>query len=120
MRGVGCDIVSIDRFKGVLERHPETFLKKTFTEAEIQYCFTHKEPARPLAARFAAKEAVAKALGTGFGPRLSFLDIEILKEENGKPLVRLSEAAEVQFHHPVIHLSISHEKNYATAFAIAL
>lgn len=120
MRGVGCDIVSIERFKGVLERHPESFLKKTFTEAEIDYCFTHKEPARPLAARFAAKEAVAKALGSGFGPRLSFLDIEILKEENGKPLVHLTKEAQERFNHPVIHLSISHEKTYATAFAVAL
>ena len=118
MKGIGCDIVEVARIKGVLDRHPDSFLKKAFTDNETDYCLSMKEPARHLAARFAAKEAVAKALGTGFGQHLSFLDIEVVRESNGQPSIHLSDQANQYFKNPSFHLSLSHEKNYALAFVV--
>ena len=118
MNGIGCDIIEIERVAGVLKRHGPSFLAKTFTPAEQAYCLARTPPARHFAGRFAAKEAVAKALGCGFGARLTFLDIEILPDPHGKPEAFLSHDAAARFHHPQILLSISHAKAYATAFAV--
>ena len=71
-----------------------------------------------ISGRFSAKEAIAKALGTGFGHLLSWLDIEILNDKAGKPIVSFSDGAKTQFQSPTILVSISHCKTYATAFAI--
>lgn len=120
MRGLGSDIVEIARIKGVLERHPDSFLNKTFTKNEQDYCLSHRDPAPRLAARFAAKEAVAKALGLGFGESLGFLDIEILNDQLGRPLVHLSPQASHALGHPSFLLTLSHEKHYALAVAILL
>lgn len=120
MRGVGTDIIEIERIQGVLERSRESFLEKILTPAEIEYCMSYKDYALPVAGRFAAKEAVAKALGCGFGELLSFHDMEILNDAFGKPIVHLSREASERFHAPTIHLSISHCKSHAVAFAIAL
>lgn len=116
--GVGTDIIQVERVRGVLSRHPETFRARHFTPSEQAYCDRHRDPAERYASRFAAKEAVAKALGTGFGDLLGFLDISITHDPSGKPLVELSDRAHATFGTVTIHLSMSHCKEYATAFAV--
>jgi len=117
--GIGTDIISIDRFSKSVERQGEKFLETIFTEEEKHYCQKFKDPMGAYAARFSAKEAVAKALGCGFTETFSFLDIEVMKDEKGKPSIQLSTRAQEEFDSPQIEISISHCKEYATAFAIA-
>ncbi|MCH9621938.1 MAG: Holo-[acyl-carrier-protein] synthase [Chlamydiia bacterium] len=117
--GIGTDIISIDRFAKSIERQGETFINTIFTEEEKAYCKKFKDPTGAYAVRFSAKEAVAKALGCGFNEVLTFLDIEIIKDDLGKPSIRLSSRANEHFEDPHIELSLSHCKEYATAFVIA-
>ena len=116
--GIGNDIIEIERIKGAIERHKERFLARTFTAREQEYCFRHKEAHRHFAGRFAAKEAVVKAMGTGFRDGIEFLDVEILNDPLGKPYVRLSPMLQERIGHVSIHLSISHCNEYAAAVAI--
>lgn len=116
MRGIGVDIIEIERIRKTLENTQGAFLDKFLTPAEKAYCLTYKDPAPQVAGRFAAKEALAKALGCGFGEELAFGDIEILNNEKGKPIARLAPQATVRFDSPTIHLSISHCKTHAVAF----
>jgi len=118
IKGIGTDIVEIERLRSIIKRKGQPFLEKIFTESERKYCLKFKDTIIHYAARFCAKEAIAKALGTGFGKNLSFLDIEILNDEKGKPLVKLSKKAEKKFDYPDILISISHTKTLTTAFAL--
>jgi len=117
-QGLGNDIVEIERIRQSMERHGQHFLNRLFTSREQDYCYKFKDPVPHFAGRFAAKEAIAKALGTGFGTALSWHDIEILSDEQGKPIVRLSEAAKHRFRDPRILVSISHSASDATAVAL--
>jgi holo-[acyl-carrier protein] synthase len=120
VRNVGNDIIEIARLKKAWLRHGERFLDKLFTKKEQAYCLAKKAcPERHLAGRFAAKEAIAKALGTGFGP-ISWLDIEILNDASGKPYVVVSDAVKQTFEDPTFLVSISHCHEYATAVALLL
>ncbi len=115
--GTGIDIVKISRIKNLIEKYGERFLKKIYTEAEIEYCQQKKIYAPSFAARFAAKEAVLKALGTGMRNN-SWQDIEVLNDDLGKPEVRLSARTAIQAQElgvRSIFLSISHEKEYSIA-----
>lgn len=118
IRGIGSDIIEITRIRESLQKHGEHFYNKLFTELEQEYCLKHADPATPFAGRFAAKEAVAKSLGTGFGKVLSWLDVEIQKDPAGRPLVILCPSLLTYFNNPTIHLTISHCHTYATATAI--
>lgn len=118
IRGIGSDIIEITRIRESLHKHGEHFYNKLFTEQEQEYCLKHADPAIPFAGRFAAKEAIAKSLGTGFGKMLAWLDIEIQKDELGKPIVILCPSILTYFNNPTIHLTISHCHTYATATAI--
>ncbi len=118
IKGIGNDIIEIERIKRSISKHGQIFLKKIFTEKEISYCLQHKLSPRHFAGRFAAKEAIAKALGTGIGKHLEWQDIEILNNTLGKPEVFLSQKAYQSFDNPTLLLSISHCKLYATATAI--
>ena len=111
--GLGTDIIEIDRIRKAIDEHGDTFLNRLFTEAERSYCARQADPARSYAGRFAEKEAIAKALGTGFGKELSWLDIEILPNELGAPIATLARRTES------ITLSIAHCRDYATAVAQA-
>ncbi len=120
IRGIGLDIVDIARIAELYQRHGERFLKRVFTEREIAYCMTKSDPAPSLSARFAAKEAASKALGTGIAEGVLFKDIEVLKEGT-RPVIALhnqarerAEGMGVSF----IHLSISHERSYAAAVVV--
>lgn len=119
IQGVGTDIIEIGRIQKSIDEYGSKFLDRLFTSQEQDYCHKHRESARQFAGRFAAKEAISKALGTGICEHLGWLDIEILNDENGKPLVHLSEHAKMTFGVLTIHITISHCKEYAVAFAIS-
>jgi len=92
--GVGIDQIEVARIKESMDRHGGSFLKKVFTEKESSMCLQRKDAAPCLAARFAAKEAASKALGTGIGREFGWLDVEIEREENGQPVVVFSKKLE--------------------------
>ncbi len=119
--GLGNDIIEIKRIKEAYEEHKEAFLNRLYTEKEQEYCMEQENNPFPrLAGRFAAKEAIVKALGCGFGSEVSWKDIEIIPDENGKPEVHLSDELSCRFDHPILLVTISHCKEYATAVAIRL
>jgi holo-[acyl-carrier protein] synthase len=89
--GIGIDLVDTNRFKATLARWDRRFIKRVFLEGEQAYCDAKSQPWMHYAARFAVKEAVAKAFATGIGPHLSWLDIEVVRDaETGAPSVSLS------------------------------
>lgn len=116
--GLGTDIIEIERLRTSIERHGLHFLNRLFTQKEQDYCYRFQDPAPHFAGRFAAKEAIAKALGTGFGAELAWHDIEIINNELGKPIVHLAQALKQKHNSVQVHLSISHCVNYAMATAI--
>lgn len=113
--GLGTDIVEISRIKKAIER-TSTFLEKVYTKKEIEYISQKKNPYPSYAGRFAAKEAISKAFGTGVR-EFGLLDIEILNDDLGKPVVYLSGKLSKKYSGK-LNLSISHSKEYATATAI--
>jgi holo-[acyl-carrier protein] synthase len=92
--GIGVDLVECARIERSLERFGQKFLKRVFTEGEIEYSMSMKFPARHLAARFAAKEAVSKAFGTGIGKAMGWRDIDVRKKPTGEPFLVFSGGAE--------------------------
>jgi len=113
----GIDIIEIDRIQNVLIKHPERFLRKIFTEYEINYC---RGRSTQLAARFASKEAAMKALGTGIRG-VGWREIEVQRLRSGKPYIILHGRAKKRAESmgiKKIELSISHSKNLATAMVI--
>jgi holo-[acyl-carrier protein] synthase len=117
--GVGVDIVEIRRITEAIERN-NNFLEKLFTDKEMEYFKSKKMRAEYVAGRFAAKEAVAKALGTGIRG-FGFKDIEIDRNELGKPLVVLKDKARLiaeEYGNYNIHVSISHGEDSAVAYAV--
>lgn len=118
--GLGNDIMEIERIGESYAEHGERFLARVLTPNEQKYCLKHQDLVPHLAARFCAKEAIAKAFGVGIGEQLSWQDIEILNDEKGKPAVSLSPKAFKEFGKPEVLLSISHSKFYVTAVAICL
>ncbi|MEO7166830.1 MAG: holo-ACP synthase [Chthoniobacterales bacterium] len=92
--GIGIDLVDCARIENSIERFGERFLKRVFTAGEIAYSQSMKFPARHLAARFAAKEALSKAFGTGIGKSMGWRDLDVQKKESGEPFVVLSGGAE--------------------------
>lgn len=116
--GIGVDLVDVARIDAAIARHGEHFLRRVFTEGEIAYCAKMRAPGPHYAARFAAKEAVAKAFGTGIGDRLALNEIEVCREEAGAPFIVLHGAAD-DFSRErgvvKIHLSLSHTAASAVA-----
>ncbi len=92
--GIGIDLVDCARIENSIERFGERFLKRVFTAGEIAYSQSMKFPARHLAARFAAKEALSKAFGTGIGKSMGWRDLDVQKRESGEPFVVLTGGAE--------------------------
>lgn len=118
--GVGIDIIEIERIKSAIKKN-DKFLERMFTEHELEYYRLKKYKAESIAAGFAAKEAVLKALGTGLRG-FTWKDIEVLRLKVGKPIVRFSGAVKefVEVNGiGEIHISISHSRNFAVANAIA-
>src|ERR1700738_2258000 len=92
--GIGVDLVECDRIQRSLDRFGEKFLRRIFTDGEIEYSTSMKFPARHLAARFAAKEAVSKAFGTGIGKAMGWRNIDIRKKKSGEPYLVFSGPAQ--------------------------
>ena len=92
--GIGIDLVDCERIENSIERFGDRFLSRVFTEGEIAYSKSMKFPGRHLAARFAAKEALSKAFGTGIGRAMGWRDLDVRKKESGEPYVVLSGGAE--------------------------
>ena len=92
--GIGVDLVDCARIERSLDRFGEKFLRRVFTEGEIEYSMSMKFPARHLAARFAAKEAVSKAFGTGIGKAMGWRNIDIRKKKSGEPYLVFSGPAQ--------------------------
>ena len=119
--GTGIDIIEVERIKASYERFGERFLQRILRPAEIAYCLSHKEPAPFLAARFAAKEAISKAFGTGIGAQLGWQDMEVFRKPSGEPYVVLHDGGLRLLQERgarLVHLSLSHTANHATAMAI--
>ena len=117
--GLGTDIVEVKRIKAAIAKN-ENFVTRIYTPAEIAYCRQKSRPEISFAARFAAKEAISKAFGTGIG-KISWLDMEITNAQSGQPLVHLSgNCAMISQEKQVkaIHLTLSHTDEYAVATAI--
>ena len=118
----GTDIIEISRIKDAIEKNGEAFLNRIFTENEIKYCEAHNAAKyQHYAARFSAKEAVSKFLGTGFIGEFDWKDIEILNNEFGKPEVNLKGKALELFKslkYSEISISMSHCKEYATSIVV--
>jgi holo-[acyl-carrier protein] synthase len=115
----GIDLIEVSRVEAVVARHGERFLKRIFTPAELSICAGRPES---LAARFAAKEAVAKALGCGIGP-VTWQEIEILGNEQNAPRLRLHGAAQDlagKLGLEAWSISLSHTREHAVAVAVAL
>lgn len=119
--GIGTDIVSIRRIEKAVERFGERFLNKVFTEGETSYCNGKKEKAHYLAGRFAAKEAVLKALGTGISNGIWFKDVEVARVQGKRPEIILHGKGKDMAGSlgvKCIHISISHDGGMALAFAV--
>lgn len=117
--GIGIDIIEIERIQQSVERFGDKFLNKVFTQLELDYCMNKKNKFQHLAARFAAKEAVAKALSEGWDGGFNWKDIEIFNELNGKPSVKLYGALEQYMgKEKALKLTMSHSHHYVTCFAI--
>ncbi len=124
IRGIGTDIIEIERIKKLLDNFGEKFISRCFTRNEVEYCQnaadTNLVTAR-FAVRFAGKEATAKALGTGF-KSFGLKNIEIFAKENEMPEIRLNgKAKELAIRKKIdkMHISLSHEKRFAIAYVIA-
>jgi len=124
----GIDLIEIERIESALDRHGERFLKKIFSETELERLMKYKERhinpriiTAEVAARFAAKEACSKALGTGIGP-VSWKEMEVLNEPSGKPVLRLSgKAAQIAgfLGYSSWSVSLTHTKGMAAAVVVA-
>ncbi len=118
--GVGTDLICIERIKKVIERNPR-FPERVFTPEEIKYCEAKASPSQSYAVRFAAKEALMKALGTGWNGPITWLDIEVSNATSGKPEIRVANATKTLVQElgvSQIHVSLSHDREYACAFVV--
>jgi len=121
--GIGTDIVECVRIARMIERHGETFLTRIFTDHELRYCRSRKGATEHFAARWAAKEAVLKCLGTGMAKGLSWTEIEVRNDPGGRPRVAVRGAAgdlAQRQHISEFLISLSHCRSYATAHCLAV
>jgi len=121
--GIGTDIVECLRIAQMIERHGEVFINRVYTEHEINYCSARKAATQHYAGRWAAKEAVLKALGTGWRRGISWRDIEVRNLPQGQPTIALRGGARdvvEKLGIGQVLISISHCRTHATAYALAL
>ena len=119
--GTGIDIVDVGRIEHSCERFGERFLLRILRPGELSYCRAQKRMAPHVAARFAAKEAISKAFGTGIGRQLGWQDMEVVRKESGEPFVVFHGAGEELLRRrggTRVHISLSHTRAHATAMAI--
>lgn len=119
--GIGIDLVENGRIEKIIGKWGQKFLQRVFSDKEIEYCAKHVQASVHYGARFAAKESFLKALGLGLGMGAKLKEIEVVRNNKGKPDIILSGGAKVQMEKKKItkiHLSLTHTKKYATAFII--
>jgi holo-[acyl-carrier protein] synthase len=119
--GIGVDLVECARIQHSLDRFGDRFLHRVFTDGEIEYSMSMKFPARHLAARFAAKEAVSKAFGTGIGKAMGWRDLDVRKKPSGEPyLIFAGKAEQIAQTHGVTSalVTLSHTDNHAMAMVV--
>ncbi|QQS37974.1 MAG: holo-ACP synthase [Ignavibacteriales bacterium] len=117
--GIGVDIIEIDRIKDSVDRFGERFLNKIYTKHELDYCLSKSNKYQHLAARFAAKEAVAKALATGWNKEFRWQNIEITNEPNGMPVVELTGKLKTFLSEDKsLKITMSHSRDYVVCMAI--
>ena len=121
--GIGADIVECLRIAQMIERHAEQFIARVYTDVEMEYCSARKAATQHYAGRWAAKEAVLKALGTGWVRGITWRDVEVRNDASGQPSIYLSGGAlDVSQKRGIdqIMISISHCRSHATAYALAV
>ncbi len=121
--GIGTDIIECLRIAQMIERHGDLFINRVFTPDEVAYCRSRKQATQHFAGRWAAKEAILKALGTGWRRGIGWRDMEIRSEGSGRPVVAVQGAVKElveQLGVVQILVSISHCRTHASAFAVAL
>lgn len=119
--GLGIDIVEIRRMQEVLARHGSRFKNRVFSTDEQEYCQRHRDPSPSFAARFAAKEALFKAIGTGWSEGVTWQDVEVVRAASGAPGLRLGGAAAARalaLGTQKTHLSLSHTNDSAVAIVV--
>jgi holo-[acyl-carrier protein] synthase len=118
--GIGTDIAEVGRMREVVDKWGRKFLMRIFSAREIAYCYSKRDPFPHLSARFAAKEATVKALSCVVRDRHVYLgDVEVLNETSGRPCIVLGEEIKGKCGNLILHVTISHERNYALATVIA-
>lgn len=120
--GVGVDVVEIERIRVLVERYGDRFVQRVFTEAERNYCESRRDAAACYAARFAAKESVLKAMGTGLAG-CRWTDVEVVRNAAGRPAAALHGGASIlagQRQVSRVLISLSHDRAHAMAFAVAM
>ncbi len=121
--GIGLDLVKIDRIRAIAERWQARFLDRLYTEAERRYCQARPAPYASFAGRFAAKEAMLKALGTGWSDGISWHDMQVLNDRTGRPRATVSGRVHALMQRAGvtdIHVSLSHDTDYAIAQAVLI
>src|SRR5690242_20129068 len=119
--GIGIDIIEVARIQASHEKFGERFINRILHPNEIKYCLSHRVPGPFLAARFAAKEAISKAFGTGIGAQLGWHDMEVGRKESGEPFVILHDKGQALLKErgaSHVLISLSHTADHATAVAI--
>ena len=119
--GTGIDLIEVARIESAYEKFGERFLTRILRPEELAYCLSHKKPGPFLAARFAAKEAISKAFGTGIGAELGWQDMEVGRKPSGEPFVIFHDKGKTLLEQRagrLVHLTLSHTEHHATAMAI--
>src|SRR5512140_3484779 len=119
--GIGTDIIEVARIQASYEKFGERFLNRILHPNEISYCLSHRDPGPFLAARFAAKEAISKAFGTGIGAQLGWQDMEVARKASGEPFVILHERGQALLQSRgarAVLISLSHTQSHAAAVAV--
>ena len=118
IEGIGVDVVEIPRMQRAIDQWGEIFLNKIFTTQELEYAQSKKNATPHIAARFAVKEAVSKAMSTGWSGGFRWKDVEVGNDTSGKPLVHLHGSVRETLHGRSVLVSISHSENVVVAFAV--
>ncbi len=119
--GIGTDLIEVARIASAFEKFGARFARRILLPDEMAFCQSHRNPAPFLAARFAAKQAISKAFGTGIGAELGWQDLEIRRRDSGEPWVRLHGKGKLLFEARGARrllISLSHTEHYATAMAV--
>ncbi len=118
IESLGIDLVEIHRIEQAINRYGERFTRRVFTPWEIEYCLSKINPMLSFAGRFAVKEAVFKAVGTGFAEGVKWTSVEVVNDPSGQPQVRLGKAIRNHIGDKSILITLSHTKEHAVAVAV--